>query len=288
MPFNPLTHMGMDDMGRRNKGQNTRGNPLDYAVKTRDVATVDMVKEAITHKEVMLAFQPIVKASDPNVPAFYEGLIRVLDETGRVIPAKDFMAVVADTEAGRQLDCLALELGLKTLASNPKLRLSINMSARSIGYRRWMRTLEGGIKRQPEVAERLILEISEPSAMQVPELVMDFMDELQAKGIAFALDDYASDLTSFRYFKEFFFDILKVDGQFTKNINGDRENQVLAGAMASIARQFDIFTVATRVESVEDANTLARLGFDCLQGFAFGAPTVNPPWAKNKSSKKAA
>ncbi|MGH1464371.1 MAG: EAL domain-containing protein [Cognatishimia sp.] len=277
-------------MGRKEKVQKAarRGNPLEYAVATRDRATVDMVKDAIIHKEVMLAFQPIVKANAPDTPAFYEGLIRVLDETGRVIPAKDFMATVADTETGRQLDCLAIELSMRALAANPTLRLSVNMSARSIGYRRWMRTLENGLKRTPSVAERLILEISEPTAMQVPELVMDFMDELQAKGIAFALDDYASDLTSFRYFKEFFFDILKVDGQFTRNIHTDSENQILAGAMASIARQFDIFTVATRVETVEDAQVLAHLGFDCLQGFLFGAPTVNPPWQSNKRKQSAA
>lgn len=275
-------------MNDRKRAKTNKGNPLDYAVSTRDGGTLDMVKAAIAHKEVMLAYQPIVQSAPPHKVAFYEGLIRVLDETGRVIPAKDFMASVADTEAGRDLDCLALELGLRALNKNPGLRLSVNMSARSIGYRRWMRTLQNGIKRRSDTAERLILEISEPSAMQVPELVMDFMDELQTKGIAFALDDYASELTSFRYFKDFFFDILKIDGQFTSNISADRENQVLAGAMATIAHEFDIFTVASRVENQADAATLGQLGFHCLQGFLFGAPTVNPPWDKDKLQERVA
>lgn len=269
-------------MNERKRVRANQSNPLDLAVASRDGGTLEMVKAAISHKEVMLAYQPIVQAAAPHRVAFYEGLIRVLDETGRVIPAQDFMTSVADTEAGRDLDCLALELGLRTLNKNPGLRLSVNMSARSIGYRRWMRTLQNGIKRRADTAERLILEVSEPSAMQVPELVMDFMDELQTKGIAFALDDYASELTSFRYFKDFFFDILKIDGQFTRNISEDRENQILAGAMAQIAQEFDIFTVATRVENKADAAMLGQLGFHCLQGFLFGAPTVNPPWQKDK------
>ncbi len=275
-------------MNDRKRAKANKGNPLDYAVSTRDGGTLDMVKAAIAHKEVMLAYQPIVLSAAPHKVAFYEGLIRVLDETGRVIPAKDFMGSVSDTEAGRDLDCLALELGLRALNKNPGLRLSVNMSARSIGYRRWMRTLQNGIKRRSDTAERLILEISEPSAMQVPELVMDFMDELQTKGIAFALDDYASELTSFRYFKDFFFDILKIDGQFTRNISADRENQVLAGAMATIAHEFDIFTVATRVENRADAAMLGQLGFHCLQGFLFGAPTVNPPWDKDNLQERVA
>ena len=38
--------------------------------------------------------------------------------------------------------------------------------------------------------ERLILEITETSAMTVPEVVANFMHDLQAKDITFALDDF--------------------------------------------------------------------------------------------------
>lgn len=262
--------------------------PLGFAVTNRDADTLSMVKEAIRHKQVMLAFQPIVSAADMKTPAFHEGLIRVLDETGRVIPAKDFMGAVEDNETGRQLDCLSLELGLSILAAHPGLRLSINMSARSIGYSRWMQVLKRGLNRRPDVGERLILEISETSAVHVPELVINFMDDLQSRGISFALDDFGAGFTSFRYFKDFFFDILKLDGQYTRNIHKDSENQIIAGGLAAIARSFDMYTVASRVEHPEDAKVLTQLGFDCLQGFLFGAPTVSPSWKASKKNKNAA
>ena len=67
--------------------------------------------------------------------AFHEGLVRILDDTGRIIPARDFMGAVETTELGRLIDCASLELGLDALAREPGLRLSVNMSARSIGYR---------------------------------------------------------------------------------------------------------------------------------------------------------
>ncbi|WP_127113823.1 EAL domain-containing protein [Shimia sediminis] len=262
--------------------------PLDFAVTSRDAGTLTMVRNAIQHKEVMLAFQPVVSAADMKTPAFHEGLIRVLDETGRVIPAKDFMGAVEDNELGRQLDCLALQLGMNTLASHPALRLSINMSARSIGYGRWMKTLKNGLSRHKDVGERLILEISETSAMQVPELVIDFMDELQTLGISFALDDFGKGFTSFRYFKDFFFDILKLDGRFSHNIHKDAENQIIAGGIAAIANGLDMYTVASRVEHPQDAQTLAHLGFHCLQGFLLGAPTVKPDWKTSKNDRNAA
>lgn len=253
-------------------------NPLNYAVSARDRSVIEMVEAAVHHKQVMLAFQPVVTAGQPGKPAFYEGLIRVVDATGRVIPAREFITQIETRETGRIIDCLALEKGLATLAEFPDLRLSINMSARSIGYGRWLHTLKKGLSADPTIAERLILEITESSAMIVPELVVGFMNELQGKGIGFALDDFGAGYTSFRFLKDFYFDILKIDGQFIHGIASDADNQVLTAALLSIGRQFDMVTVAENVERAEDAAYLTALGLDCLQGYYFGAPTVRPPW----------
>ncbi len=263
-------------------------NALDYAVTARDMATIDMVKEAVQHNHVMLAYQPVVPAGRPDKPAFYEGLIRVLDETGRVIPARKFIDAIENTETGRVIDCLALQHGLKALSRNPGLRLSINMSARSVGYARWMRILNRGLRKDPTIGERLILEISESSAMLVPELVVDFMGKLQRQGISFALDDFGAGFTSFRYFRDFFFDIVKIHGQFIRGIATDPDNQILTAALASVAAQFDMVTVAETVEKSEDAAYLTEMGINCLQGFYFGAPTVSPPWEAKTRQKKTA
>ncbi len=179
-------------------------NPLNAAVSTRDHSVVQMATDAVKHKQCKLAFQPVVQTHPPNGNAFYEGFIRVLDETGRVIPAHEFMPQVENTPIGRDLDCVALEFGLRTLVRNPEVRLSINMSARSIGYSKCSAILDRFLKRDSALGERLILEISESSAMQVPELVIDFMDRLQDRGIAFALDDFGASNFSFRHFRKFF------------------------------------------------------------------------------------
>ena len=253
-------------------------SPLDYAISQRDQETLTMVRNAIDRRDVVLAYQPIVQTARPDRPAFYEGLIRVLDERGRIIPAKDFIPTIEGTELGRKLDCLALELGLRALAQDPALRLSVNMSARSIGYPAWMKTLNKGLATDVTAAERLILEITESSAMAVPDLVSVFMQDLQQRGVAFALDDFGAGYTSFRYLREFYFDIIKIDGQFVKGISENADNQVLMQALLDIARHFDMFTVAEAVENAQDAQYLTDLGIDCLQGYYFGAPTIQPPW----------
>ncbi len=256
----------------------TLDNPLDYATRERDKDTMQMVRNALHRKQVMLAYQPVVRAGDGYAPAFYEGLIRVLDNTGRIIPAREFIEIVETDEMGRILDCHALELGLEALAQEPGLRLSVNMSARSIGYPRWMKTLNYGLSQDETVAERLILEITESSAMLMPDIVTAFMRDLQALGISFALDDFGAGFTAFRFLKNFYFDIVKIDGQFIRNIQDDTDNQVLTQALVSIAEQFEMFTVAECVETAEDAEFLRKIGVDCLQGYHFGAPTITPPW----------
>ena len=251
---------------------------LDTAAQLRDRDILRVVEDAVAHREVKLAFQPIVTTARPDHIAFYEGLIRVTDPTGRIIPAGQFIDAIEERESGRLLDCLALEHGLRILAKNPQIRLAINLSARSIGYQKWRKVLQRGLARDDTVAERLILEITEASAMLVPELVLQAMRELQGLGISFAIDDFGAGYTALRYLKEFQFDILKIDGQFIRGIAEDADNQVLTRAIVAIAQQFDMFTVAEFVESSHDANALAELGVDCLQGYYFGAPTIVPPW----------
>lgn len=261
--------------------------PLAAAAEARAAATLGIVRRALAERTALLAFQPVVSARDPSRIAFWEGLIRLCDPAGRVLPARDFMAEAETSELGRMIDALALEMGLAQLAVHPGLRLSVNMSARSIGYARWLRALETGLAAGPDIGARLILEITEGSAMLMPDIVSAFMKDLQGRGITFALDDFGAGFTSFRHLREFTFDIVKIDGQFIRGIAANPDNQVVTAAILSVARQFDMFTVAESVEEAADAALLARLGVDCLQGFLYGAPTLRPPWREEAARARA-
>ncbi|MGV6840061.1 MAG: EAL domain-containing protein [Planktomarina sp.] len=281
--MNKATHSGF----QHGPGQINTSDPLSYAVSIRDLDTIKMVRSALIEGRTALAYQPVVKAADPSQVAFFEGLIRLKDPSGRYIPAHEFINAIEDTELGRELDCVSLDLGLRALAAEPKLRLSINMSARSIGYKKWRILLEQALDLQPLLAKRLILEVTEASAMTMPELVIDFMQDMQGRGVSFALDDFGSGQTSFRYLRDFFFDILKIDGQFTKDLANNADNQVLVQALISISAHFEMFIVAEAVESANDAKLLTDLGIDCMQGYHFGAPTISPPWVRKAKTADA-
>ncbi len=249
-----------------------QSDPLRYALAMRDDDVLNMVRTALDAGHAELAFQPVVTTADQRRIAFYEGLIRLRDQAGRVIPAQQFMSDVADTELGRDIDCAGLRLAFDMLAANPALRLSVNMSARSIGDGEWRRILQTRMARNPRLGERLILEIGESSAMQLHEVVIRFMNELQPHGVAFALDDFGAGLTAFRYLKDFFFDLVKIDRHFVRDIQASPDNQVLTEALITVTHQFEMFAVAQGVETAAEVSVLQALGVDCMQGYHFGIP----------------
>ncbi|WP_229582434.1 EAL domain-containing protein [Paracoccus sp. S-4012] len=261
-------------------------SPIEEAIRQQNRLTLATVARAVARRDAVLAFQPVVQADRPTHAAFHEGLIRIIDDTGRFVPVRDFLPQAEATELGRQIDCLSLSLGLAALAADPSLRLSINMSARSIGYPDWIRTMQAETGGDDRISERLVLEITESSAMDAPEVVTAFMREWQGRGVSFALDDFGAGHTSFRYLRDFTFDMIKVDGQFVRGIAQAQDCQVLTRALIDIAHHFDMFTVAESVETAEDAAFLIGMGVDCLQGFYFGAPTVHPPWTSPSAAAR--
>lgn len=253
-------------------------NPLSAAISSRDSDVVSMVRTAVEHRWVRLAYQMVVSAAAPDRPVYFESLIRVLDNTGRIIPARDFMPVIEDNELGRQLDVLALENALDILGQHPRMRLSVNMSARSAGYYPWKEALLNGLKRDGTIAERLILEVAEKDTYTIPELVQSLMEELHLLGVSFALDNFGQGLTSLRHLRDLYFDIIKIDGIFTRELAGNPDNQAMTGAILALSHSLETYVIAQNVETAEDANALIQLGVDGMQGYYFGAPTLEPAW----------
>lgn len=79
--------------------------------------------------------------------------------------------------------------------------------------------------------------------------------------------------------KEVRFDIIKIDGQFIRDIHTDRDNQALMKAMIDIAAHFEMMVIAEAVEKQKEMFFLRDLNVDCLQGYLFGRPEVTPIWA---------
>jgi len=254
----------------------TLASPLDAAISSQERETIGQVAAALKERRMRLAFQPAVYAADPTIIGFFEGFIRLLNRRDMVIPARDFMGAVEQHELGREIDCAALQMGLMALQRNPQIRVSINMSARSVGYRPWSTILRKALRDRPGLGHNLILEINEASAMQVPDVLRPFMDEMRSHGIVFALDDFGSGMMSLRLLRELRFEIAKIDGDLVRNVDTSADAQVVARAAIALAQEMGMYLSAEAVETEGEANWLSAAGVGCLQGHLFGSPTVTP------------
>ena len=231
------------------------------------------VFSALNDNRVELFYQPIVRSDTNNFVAFYEGLARIQMPEGAIISAGQFMPFVENTALGTRLDRRVLRLALKQLEENPDIRLSINMSVLSMRNSGWLAILESA---KSNVCERLIIEITEGAAMSDVELTTSFMHRVRRKHCSIALDDFGTGATSFRYFKDFLFDFVKIDGLFIRDLGYDKDNQVLVQALIDISKHFDMVTVAEFIETDGEAEMAAKLGVDCLQGYLIGEPSARP------------
>ncbi len=231
------------------------------------------VRAALSQDRLLLFYQPVVRADSPEFVAFHEALVRIKMPDDTIVVANRFMPFVENSALGRILDRKTLEMALIALHGNPALRLSVNVSPYSMGDQGWLDIFCACSR---DVGDRLILEITEREAMTDVRRTAAFLAHVRKFGASVALDDFGAGYTSFRYFRDFHFDIVKIDGLFIRDIPHSRDNQVLVEALLNISAHFDMMTVAEFVETPAEAAFVSKMGVDCLQGYLIGKPAATP------------
>jgi len=140
---------------------------------------------------------------------------------------------------------------------------------------------------QPDIAPRLIVEITESHAAESVAEASRFIESLHDLGFKVALDDFGAGFTSFRNLKDLPFDIIKVDGMFAIDMDNNPQNQGFISALVGLAKLFDAKTVVEWVEDAHSADKLRDWGVDYLQGYKFGKPLKEPQWPVSPQSSHA-
>ncbi|MEX0970567.1 MAG: EAL domain-containing protein [Paracoccaceae bacterium] len=238
--------------------------------KAQTARTKALVREALHDERIGLAWQPVMRGGPQGHVSFYEGLLRLRCPNGAVMRAGEFIEAVEGTQLGRALDRRALSLALELLAADRRLRLSINISPNSMHDNGWNALLAQAARQDPSLPERLIIELTERSAMRDPDETLAFLERNRKLGCSFAIDDFGAGQTAFAYFRRFRFDMVKIDGQFIRDLHKNPDNAILVKVLVELAQHFDMLTVAEFVENEDEASAATALGVDCLQGYYCG------------------
>lgn len=235
------------------------------------------VESALRQDRLLFAFQPVVCAASGRVD-YFECLLRMREADGGLVACGEFIAAVEEVGLIGLIDRHVLERAFAELAAHPGVRLGFNVSGLTAGDRPWVRALMALLRKQPDLARRIVVEITETAALDDLDELARFVETLRHAGCRVALDDFGAGHTSLRHLQVLAVDTIKIDGAFVRNLGASRENRVILRHLLGLTRGFGLQTVAECVETAEAAALLREEGIGYLQGYHLGRPTIERPW----------
>ena len=272
-------HETLDAAKRRRAGSfaTWRPNIERDAQRRVNIRVTDEIVTALNERRIVTAFEPVVRTSTRDA-AFYECLVRMEQDDGRVLLAPDIVPVAERLGLIRLVDHRVLELVVAELANAPDAKLSLNISPDTTMDPVWWASIESMMRAHPGVAERLIVEITETLEIQDIDDLRGFVTRLKDFGSRIAIDDFGAGYTSFRNLRKLGVDIVKIDGAFVQNLARSSDDRAFVQSLLELAQRLKIQTVAEWVQDEESAGLLQEWGCDYIQGRLIGLASATRPW----------
>ena len=229
--------------------------------------------EVVLEGRVYSVYEPIVDVETRTVFG-YEALARGPQGSELHSPLAMF-AAAREQDLIFQLDCLCRQTGLagaRDLPGGAKLFLNVrpttihdpNFRAEAL-----CATLET-CKLSPS---DVVFEISEQESIGNFDIFREVRDYYRKLGFQIALDDTGAGYASLEAVMELSPDFIKVDRAFVHGIDEDPARQELLRALRSVAEHINARIIGEGLDTLEELETLGRLGIPFGQGWLFGKPT---------------
>ncbi len=254
----------------KGEGRNTLrfyNEQMNERAQTRARVEADL-KVALRDGHFVLHYQPQF-CSRTNRIVGAEALIRWYHPTQGLIPPSQFIQVAEETNLitpiGDWVLREAVEQGQRWKAMGLNLRVAVNLSGRQ-----FVETLPERVSQvlaqSGFPADLLELELTESFLVSDTDKAARILHSLRALGVRVALDDFGTGWSSLTYLKSFPVDTLKIDRSFIGAASSGVDERIVRAIM-SIAREFNLTTLAEGVETDEQLASLHKLGCDSWQGF---------------------
>ncbi|MGB0582666.1 MAG: EAL domain-containing protein, partial [Limisphaerales bacterium] len=196
-----------------------------------------------------------------------EALVRYRDEDGNVVSPEKFLPAAERFGVLHQIDHYVLYSVIDVMRDNPKLHVSVNLSARALTSERLPELVKSLMTASKVEAERIRFEITETTMIRNLDRAKINIRELQEFGCRFALDDFGKGVSSLGYLRDLPVDIIKIDGSFVENLQTDEVNKSIVHAVNEISHMLGKKTVAEYVSSAAILEEVRAMGIDCVQGW---------------------
>jgi len=260
----------------RNKWHQFQGEDLQDDSVSSLFKQKEWILPALNENRFNPWFQPILDLKDNKIH-HYEALARMRDLNGNIIlpgafiPAAEQLGLIGDID--KIIAKKTIDYQKELHREGRTLSFSMNISGKNLGDAQLLSFLQETIKTSSADPTGIIFEITETAAINDLKAATHFIKELKNMGCKFSLDDFGVGFTSFIYLRELNVDFIKIDGMFVRNLQDDKEDQSIVKAIAMIAKEMNILTIAEFVENKKTLLMLKQFDIDYAQGYLIGKPS---------------
>ena len=231
-----------------------------------------LLKRALADQRFVLYGQPIVDLRTGET-VMHELLLRMLGEDGEVIAPMRFLPAAARFGFMPAIDRWVIAQAAALAGALP--RAEARGEPRGDNNRRTrpgvVHRLASSTRAGADPAD-LSFEISEADVIANLDQARVVCEQLRALGCQVALDDFGSGFSGFSYLKALTVDVLKIDGQFVKELHENRLDRLVVEATLHVADGLGLPTVAEYVADRRVAELLQQLDVTYGQGYHLGRP----------------
>lgn len=239
---------------------------------------------AIETNRLVPAYQVIVDLKTGK-PVAEEALARLIDESGNVIAATDFISAAMELQLTHLVDYQIIKQTMNRCATNiagggQNIAHFVNISADLLLHQDLIRDLFSeaqaaciscGVDMGP--TKPMVLEITERQLLGDASAVKAKLAPFIDFGMRLAIDDFGSGYSSFQYLADLPVSFLKIEGSLIKQVKDKRIRQIVR-RISDIAKDLQLTTIAEFVEDADTAGILCELEIDWAQGYFFGRPVL--------------
>lgn len=238
------------------------------------------LRDAIEQNQILLHFQPQVETKTGRIVGT-EALVRWQHpQHGLLFPDKFILAA----EQTGLVDPLtrwvlsdALNRWQQARLTGISLRVSVNLSARSLHDPRLSKMVESALLASGVNPEQLMLEVTESAIVLDPIRAEENLATLSGMGVRLSIDDFGTGYTSLSSIKRLPVNEVKIDKSFVTHMLTDKKDAMIARTIIELGHNFGLTVVAEGVETQEVFDALAALGCDEIQGYFISKPQAFEP-----------
>ena len=230
-----------------------------------DVEWRNMLLSAIDAKRLKLASFPVLNNHGEAV--HYESPTRLqLKEKGPWLAAGEFIARAMQLGLVSKLDLLALETAVKQLKKDTSRAIGLNVSTSAMCDPEYVEKMIKLLKRHPEVAKQLWLEVSEQGAFHNQAQFRAFCQKVKPLGCKLGVEHIGSQIGRLGELHDLELDYIKIDASVIRDIDRNPGNKAFLKGICLIAHSIKLMTIAEGVQTEYERDVLPDLGVDAMTG----------------------